>query len=65
MEKGVIFFSFSCRLLRKLLLDEKGPQVRELPCASDTKDSKLDKSPADNTGVCGFGLISEFSLAFL
>ena len=56
---------FSERVLRKLLLDEKGPQVGQLPCASDTENGELNKSPADNAGVCGFGLISELSFAFL
>lgn len=51
--------------LSKLLLDEECSQMRQLPCASDTENSELDKCPADNAGVCVFGLIAELSFTFL
>lgn len=47
------------------MLDEKGAQVRQLPCASDTEDGKLNQSPANDASVGRLGLISEFGLAFL
>ena len=52
-------------MLSKLLLDEESSQVRQLPRAGDTEDGELDQGPAYDAGVCGFGLIAEFSFAFL
>ncbi len=51
--------------LRKLLLDEEGPQMRQLPCASDTEDGQLDHHPPHDTAVGGLGLVTELGLAFL
>ncbi len=52
-------------LLCQLLLDEKRPQVRELPCAGDAQNNQLQQCPSNNTRVCGFGLISEFGFTLL
>lgn len=51
--------------LSELLLDEEGSEMRELPGAGDAKDDKLDDDPADDTGVCRLGLISELGLSLL
>ena len=51
--------------LSQLLFDKESPQMRQLPRTGDAENSELDERPADNTGVCGFGLIAEFGLAFL
>lgn len=51
--------------LRELLLDEEGPQMRQLPGASDGKHDKLDEHPSDNTGVGRLGLVAEFGFALL
>jgi hypothetical protein len=55
----------SCKSLRKLLLDEEGAQVGELPCAGDTQYDELDNGPANDACVCGFGLVAEFGFTFL
>lgn len=55
----------SCKSLGKLLLDEEGAQMRQLPCASNTKDNELDDGPANNAGIRGFGLVAELGFAFL
>lgn len=51
--------------LRKLLLDEEAAEVRKLPGAGNTEDDKLEQDPADDAGVGGLGLITEFGFAFL
>ena len=51
--------------LGQLLLDEEGPEMRELPGASNAKDNKLNNDPSDNTGICRLGLVSELSLSLL
>lgn len=51
--------------LSELLLDEEGSEMRELPGAGDAEDDKLDDDPADDTGVCRLGLISELGLSLL
>lgn len=51
--------------LGQLLLDEEGPQMRELPCAGSGENDDLDKHPSDGTGVGSLGLVSEFGLTFL
>jgi len=38
--------------------------MRQLPSAGDSKNSELDKHPSDDTGVGGFGLVSELGLTF-
>lgn len=53
------------RSLCELLLDEEGAQMRELPCASDAEDGKLNQGPADDARVCVFRLVTELGLAFL
>lgn len=39
--------------------------MRQLPDAGDAQDNELDKCPANNAGVCVFGLVTEFGLALL
>ena len=39
--------------------------MRELPSAGGRQDGDLDQSPAHNTGVGRFGLITEFGFTFL
>jgi hypothetical protein len=39
--------------------------MRELPGAGDAEDDELDDDPADDTGVCRLGLISELGLSLL
>lgn len=39
--------------------------MRQLPCASDTKDSKLNERPLHNPSVRRFGLVSELGLTLL
>jgi hypothetical protein len=51
--------------LRKLLLDEETPQMRQLPRARHTKHTQLDQRPPDDSGVHGFGLIAEFGFSLL
>jgi len=51
--------------LGKLLLDEKGAQMRELPYASYGEDNELDQRPANDARVCVFGLIAEFGFTLL
>lgn len=51
--------------LSKLLLDEEGAQVGELPRAGYTQDGELDERPAHDAGVGCFGLVAEFGFALL
>lgn len=51
--------------LCELLLDEEGPQVRQLPGAGNGEDNQLDKNPPDDAGIGALGLITEFGFAFL
>jgi hypothetical protein len=51
--------------LGKLLLDEECPQMRQLPYASDTENDELDEGPANDAGVCVFGLVAELGFALL
>ena len=51
--------------LGKLLLDEKGAQMRELPYASYGENNELDQRPANDARVCVFGLIAEFGFTLL
>jgi hypothetical protein len=39
--------------------------MRQLPYACDTENDELDDGPADNAGICGFGLVAELGFAFL
>lgn len=39
--------------------------MRQLPGAGSRQDNELDDSPADDTRVGSFGLVTEFGLAFL
>lgn len=39
--------------------------MRQLPCAGNTKNNKLDHGPTDDAGVCVFGLVAELSFALL
>jgi hypothetical protein len=55
----------SCKSLGKLLLDEEGAQMRQLPCAGDTENDELDDGPANDAGICGLGLVAELGFAFL
>lgn len=50
-------------ILCKLLLDEEVFQVGKLPRAGDSENCELDENPADDAGICGFRLVSEFSFA--
>lgn len=50
---------------RELLLDEEGAQVGQLPGAGGAQDDELDGHPADDAGVGGLGLVSEFGFSFL
>ena len=52
-------------ILCKLLLDEEVFQVGKLPRAGDSENCELDENPADDAGICGFRLVSEFSFALL
>ncbi len=58
-------YSSSCPVLRQLLLDEEGAQMRQLPGAGTAENDELDNHPSNDTGVGGLGLISELGLAFL
>ena len=49
----------------ELLLDEERPQMGQLPCTCSSEDHQLDHHPSNDTGVCGFGLVSEFGLSLL
>lgn len=49
----------------KLLLDEEGPQMRQLPRAGDTQDGHLDERPPHNTRVGRLGLVAELGLTLL
>lgn len=51
--------------LGKLLLDEEGPQVRQLPSTGDAQHNELDEDPADNTAVGVLGLVAELGFALL
>lgn len=53
------------KLLRKLLLDEEAAEVRKLPGAGSAEDDELQQDPADDAGVGGLGLITEFGFTFL
>lgn len=53
------------KILSKLLLDEEGAQMRQLPDAGDTENNELDKCPANDARVCVFGLVAEFGFALL
>ena len=59
------FVKLAGRGLSKLLLDEEGAEVGELPRAGYTQDGELDERPADDAGVGGFGLIAEFGFTLL
>jgi hypothetical protein len=39
--------------------------MRQLPCAGDTENDELDDGPADDAGICSFGLVAELGFAFL
>lgn len=39
--------------------------MSELPGTCDAQHYDLDQGPADDTGVGGFGLITEFGFSFL
>lgn len=39
--------------------------MRQLPCAGDDEDDKLNEGPSHDACVGGLGLISEFGLTFL
>lgn len=57
---------FHCTsILSKLLLNEEGAKMSELPCASGAEDDKLNYDPSNDTGVGRLGLISEFGLSLL
>ena len=49
----------------KLLLDEKGPQMRELPCACDAQHNQLQQRPSHDPGVRALGLVSKLGFSFL
>lgn len=51
--------------LGKLLLDEEGPQMRQLPGTGDAEHGQLDQDPAHNTRVGRLGLVAELGFAFL
>ena len=51
--------------LSQLLLDEEGPQMRQLPGTSRRENSDLNQSPADNARVGGLGLVTELGLTLL
>jgi hypothetical protein len=51
--------------LRQFLLDEEVAEVGELPGAGADDDDELDDDPADDAGVCEFGMVSEFGFSFL
>lgn len=51
--------------LCKLLLDEEGPQVGQLPGARHAEHDELDQDPSDHTRVGALGLIAELGFAFL
>lgn len=49
----------------ELLLDEERPQMGQLPSTRPSQNHQLDHHPSHDTGVCGLGLVSEFSFSFL
>ena len=51
--------------LGELLLNEKGPQMRQLPGACGANNNELDDDPPDDTGICRFGLVAEFGFSLL
>ena len=53
------------RDLSKLLLDEEGAQVRQLPRAGDAQHGELDERPAHDARVGRLGLVAELGFALL
>jgi hypothetical protein len=49
----------------KLLLNEECSQMRQLPCAGNTKNNELNHSPTDDARVRVFGLVAELGFTLL